>query len=62
VVATADNATSSLRSGRLNPAVPHFKRSALNEDTYPSILKGRVDFWCNIMHFRLSVDNPCAIV
>lgn len=28
VVATADNAASSLRSGRLTPAVPHFKRSA----------------------------------
>ena len=26
VVATADNAAGSLRSGRLNPAVPHFKR------------------------------------
>jgi len=28
VVATADNAASSLRSGRLTSAVPHFKRSA----------------------------------
>lgn len=27
VVATADNAAGSLRSGRLNPAVPHLKRS-----------------------------------
>lgn len=26
VVATADNAAGSLRSGRLNPAVPHLKR------------------------------------
>jgi hypothetical protein len=30
VVATADNASSSLRSGCLDPAVPHFKRSAKN--------------------------------
>lgn len=30
VVATADCAASSLRSGRLNPAVPHFRRSRKN--------------------------------
>ena len=30
VVATADNAENSLRSRRLNPAVPHFRRSATN--------------------------------
>ncbi|MGF1530613.1 MAG: hypothetical protein ACFCU4_04570 [Puniceicoccaceae bacterium] len=29
-MATADNAASSLRSGILSPAVPHFKRSAKN--------------------------------
>ena len=32
VVATADNAAGSLRSGRLFPAVPHFKR--LSSDSF----------------------------
>ena len=30
VVTTADNAASSLRSGRLSAAVPHFRRSTIN--------------------------------
>ena len=32
VVATADNAENSLRSRRLNPAVPHFRRSHQDND------------------------------
>jgi hypothetical protein len=31
VVTTADNTSGSLHSGRLSPAVPHFKRSLRNE-------------------------------
>ena len=31
VVATADNGASSLRSGRLIPAVPHFRRSTTDQ-------------------------------
>ena len=34
VVATADNAASSLRSGRLDPAAPHFKRSTMKSKGY----------------------------
>jgi hypothetical protein len=38
VVATADNAASSLRSGRLFPAVPHFLTFNNNEDSSDILL------------------------
>ena len=39
VVATADNGASSLRSGRLIPAVPHFRRYADRTRSDPAQLK-----------------------